>query len=1009
MNAVRLLKILNQCHRRAAPAALCACLCAIAPRAAALDPQTRLADYNRTVWTARDGAPSHIINMTQTADGWIWIASASGFYRFDGKQFELYALPGQTMSARRRVHKALAAPDGGLLLTYEIAGGLEWLKADGHTVNLVPPDLDFDYVNQFARGPDGVLWTATERGLHSFSAGGHGAIGQAQGVPAGAANGVMVEPDGRLWLVHELGIYMRPPGAVRFDKVAGTAARGTLVRAPDGKIWLTPPQQDRVELLAMPDTKAAADVIESQTTSLFDRDGNLWTVTCPRRLCVLRPNDIKGRTVLHPAAQSKAVLPELTGQPSAIMEDRNGAIWIATDNSLMRLRDSLLTPVRIPDYAGVSMGLDQHGRAVAIGSGAPLAWVLDRNGPIPDRSERLQILTNSRDGAVLYAGPRELIRRKGNQEQRIALPPGGEGKPADLDVRGLQDDGKHIWMFSTQTGLMGYADRRWQAHSAFRLPPHIMLSTSGGNGRFWLADNAGGLFLYENDRLQRFDAALVGQPTLLDAGAPVLAAGPEGIAILVGKTLRKLHAANPAVLNNVAGIAVTSNGDRWLNGGMGVVHVRAADWRASMQDPALPLRYELLGAEDGFTGHALLDNRLPNAFADKDDQVWLGTSEGILHLDARRVAAADLPPPVRITALESDGRAHAVKDGLELPAAPRAINISYAAPGAARPELLRYQYRLVGEDTTWQDAGARRTAFFTSLAPGRHRFQVRVVSLDAGWEGQPAALEFSVTPTLLQNRWVQCMLALSLVALLFALHRWRLRLIAGKYRALLDERLDERNRIARELHDTLLQSVQGLMLKVQGAALRLPPAEPVRALLTSALDQAETTVSEGRQKVRALRSEDEDRGLSLAQLLTAVADELSSDATQQRLQVLGAARALAAGVGPDLFAIGREAMVNAWRHAGASQVQTTLEFGDEALMLRIADDGAGIPAAYAAQQGRDGHWGLAGMRERAATIGARFNVATRENGGSEISVEVPAALAYRDYAPTRRWRWPLRL
>lgn len=199
------------------------------------------------------------------------------------------------------------------------------------------------------------------------------------------------------------------------------------------------------------------------------------------------------------------------------------------------------------------------------------------------------------------------------------------------------------------------------------------------------------------------------------------------------------------------------------------------------------------------------------------------------------------------------------------------------------------------------------------------------------------------------------------------------------------------------------------MLKVQGAALRLPPSEPVRALLTSALDQAETTVSEGRQKVRALRSEDEDKGLSLPQLLAAVADELSSDATQQRLQVRGIPRALSVGVGPDLFAIGREAMVNAWRHAGASQVLVTLEFGDAALILRVSDDGAGIPEAYAALQGRDGHWGLAGMRERAAAIGARLNVAARDNGGSEISVSLPAALAYRDHALARRWRWPLRL
>ena len=991
-------------------AGLAVWLCALAPIAAALDPHTRLEDYQRTVWTARDGAPARIINMTQTDDGWIWIASASGFYRFDGVQFEPYALPGQAQPKRRRVHKAVAAPDGGLLATYEITGGLSWLKADDSIVDLFPLGLDLDYVNQFARAPDGVLWAATERGLYSFPTGAHSLTGPAQGVPAGSTNGVMFEPGGRLWLVHELGVFKREPGASRFVKVDTAAALDTLVRAPDGRIWLTPPRQDRVELLAAPDGKAAPDVIESQTTSIFDRDGNLWTVTCPRRLCVLRPDQIEGHTVLHPSAQSKAVLPELGGQPRTIMEDRNGAIWIATDNSLIRLRDSRLTPARMPDDVGVSMGVDQNGRVVAIGPAAPLAWVLDPAGPLANRDERLQFVTNRKDGGVLFAGPRELIRRHGGQERRIAMPPGAEGRSTDLDVRGLQDDGKNIWMFATQTGLIGYSGGQWHPHGDFKLPPHIMLSTPGGEGRFWLADNAGGLFLYENDRLQRYDAAMVGQPTLLDAGAPVLAAGPEGIAILLGATLRKLHAANPAVLNNVTGIAVTSNGDRWLNGGMGVVHVRAADWRASMQHPETPLRYELLGAQDGYTGHAFINNRLPNAFADKDDQLWFGTTEGILHLDGRRASVPDMPPPVRITALDVDGARRAVQEGLQLPAAPRAVNISYAAPGAARPEQLRYQYRLAGEDAAWQDAGARRTAFFTSLAPGRHRFEVRAFSPDTGWEGKPAALEFSVAPTLAQSWWFRCLLALLLAAALYALHRWRLRLIASKYRALLDERLDERNRIARELHDTLLQSVQGLMLKVHGAALRLPPAEPVRELLTNALDQAESTVTEGRQKVRELRGSEDDAGLSLAQLLAAVASELSVDGgTRMRLEVLGAPRALASGVGPELFAIGREAMVNAWRHAQASEVLVTLDFAPSALSLRVADDGAGIPESYAAAQGRAGHWGLTGMRERATGIGARFDLRVRESGGSEIAVSLDAARAYRAGAAARRWRWPVRL
>lgn len=1016
-------------HAPAIAAGLLAAALLAARPALALDPHTRLRDYNHTIWTERDGVPAQINSMMQTPAGWILIGARDGLYRFDGSRFEVLTLPRQDEPGRSRIENFYAAPNGDLLFSYAVAGGLSVLHPDGSLEDLAGLYATFDSVRNFAGAADGTVWAATARGLHYIKGKSTVAVGEDAGLPQGAVYNVMFERGGRMWLTHEEGIFFREKDATRFVKHSDLHGFASLIRATDGSVWVAEQSADRVELLTSSPNLAGAvgvaDQIESRITSLFDRDGNLWTISCGKKMCMTPAAAVSGKTQLLPAALADAkiaeVLPTAPGKTPMVMEDSEGSVWIANDSTLERYRDSRVMAARTAVDTGPSMAVDDAGRAWVVDRETQTAWIMAAGGDTADRSQPFQMVSNDFHGGILLAGKRELERRWQGKTEKIALPPATGGKVVDLDVLGLQDDGRVIWMYARQTGLVGYVDGRWQPHDHFNLPKNIMLSTPGGNGRFWIACADQSIVLYDNDKLTRYDGKAIGAATVLQWTDQLVVAGDLGMAVLKGERLVLLGAADPAAIRNVSGIAISADGDRWLNGGKGLLHVKAADWRASMADPAVPLRYELIDALDGYAGRAYLDNRLPSIVAGKDGQLWISTTDGLLHMDIRAKRRPAAPPRIGITALNNDGAVHAVHavhSGaiLSLPPAPRNVSIDYAAPGMSRPEAVRFQYRLAGEDGAWQDAGARRTAFYTSLAPGRHRFEVRAANQDGVWNSAPATVDFAVAPTLTQTGWFRTLLAALALFSLWLLYRWRLRTVSAQIRARMDERVDERNRIARELHDTLLQSVQGLMLKVHGAAMRLAPTEPVKPLLQSALEQAESTIAEARARVRDLRGDDA-AGLSLADMLTAVGLELANGAdgpdgsdgsdgyrrapARFTVQVQGQLRELSAGASRELFAIGREAIVNAFRHAGAGRIEVRLVFGSRAVTLQVADDGAGIPADFSGASGRAGHWGIGGMRERAAAIGAQLQVGRADIGGAAIVVEVPAARAYKEGA--RPW------
>jgi len=371
-------------------------------------------------------------------------------------------------------------------------------------------------------------------------------------------------------------------------------------------------------------------------------------------------------------------------------------------------------------------------------------------------------------------------------------------------------------------------------------------------------------------------------------------------------------------------------------------------------------------------------------------------------IDPQRPSFNNLPPPVMIESMSRDGKSVPMQNGLRLPPNLHTLQFDYTALSFVAPQKVRFRYRLEGHDTNWQDAGTRREALYNDLPPGSYLFHVIGSNNDGVWNDQGASFGFVVTPAIYQRTPFKVALAALACVFLWGLYLMRVANLTEKVRARLTERINERERIARELHDTLLQSVQGLTLLFDRVMAQMPVHDPNREMLGRALDRADEVLVEGRNRVGDLRFERE-TPQSLADAIKEAATEILRESSISfRLEAVGSMRLLNSALREEAYRIGREALLNASRHAGASQVEVTLVYERTCFRMIIHDNGSGIPTDVL-EGGRSGHYGLSGMRERAHHIGGELCIGNRNGNGTEVRLSLPAKLAYIDVISRRRW------
>jgi signal transduction histidine kinase/ligand-binding sensor domain-containing protein len=1013
------------------PGTLLACvLLACCPSAFALDPSLDVSQYGHTSWKIRDGfIKGQVVSIAQTPDGYLWLGTEFGLLRFDGVRNVPFRPPAGQQLPSTQIFSLLAARDGTLWIG--TAGGLASWK-DGRLTRFA--QLDGHYIFKIIEGRDGSVWasglTVTNGKLCAIGNGGVRCHGEDGALGRGAFN-VYEDGRGNLWAGVKDGLWRWSPGPPQFYPLAGEAdgIQG-LGEDDDGTLlvgWRGGVQrfvEGKTEPYPLP---SSAGQFRAKRL-LRDRDGGLWIGTQGRGLVHVH----RGRTDLFTSADG------LSGDHIYhLFEDREGNIWVATINGLDRFREFAVATLT------VKQGLSNSvvGAVAADGDGG--VWLATPAGL--NRWNGGQMTAYRERAARPATGVREVV---------------GSGVPDDVLLSLLQDDRGRVWV-STLRGVGYLEDDRfilvggvpdgnltsivqdgagtlWFANERrglYQLPrggevrhtPWTALghrdhasatAADSSRGGLWLGFHLGGVAYFADDQVRASYAAADGlgegrvNHLRLDREGVLWAAADGGLSRLKDGRVATLNGRNGLPCDTTHWSMEDDARTLWLYTACGLVRVARPEldaWVASVdrgEGAKQAIRVTVFDSSDGVRILAGGSHNSPQVAKTSDGRLWFLPLDGVSVFDPNRLPYNRLPPPVHVEQLVADRTTYEATSGeggrVRLPPLIRDLEIDYTALSLAAPEKVLFRYKLEGRDADWQEAGNRRQAFYNDLPPGDYRFRVMACNNSGVWNEAGTFLDFSVAAAYYQTAWFRVLFVAGFLLLLGALYRLRLRQVAGQVRGRMEERHAERERIARDLHDTLLQSVQGLILKFHAAATKMRRDDPAYAALEKTLDQADEVLAEGRARIRNLRGTTAASAGLPAAFQRVVEETPQGGGVAFKTVVEGSVRELHPIIREESYCIGREALVNALKHSEGRNVEVEITYDPRQFRLRVRDDGRGIDPSII-EEGRPDHWGLRGMRERAQRIGAQLNLWSRSETGTEVELTVPGATAYQVPGAERKW------
>jgi len=982
-----------------------------------LDADLALQQINHRAYTPADGAPAPIYAITQTTDGTLWLAGSTGLVRFDGVHFVPYPGPSDEALPSTNISALIASPDGGLWIGFRL-GGIGFLR-NGHFRHYgLPEGLPASTVSGFAWDRDGALWVATIGGLLHL----HGnRLERVAEDLIPTATGVFVDRAGTVWVATARGVLARTAGAAPFHQVT-ELNRGingnsqSFAASSDGAVWvasrgfltrLDSPTELRPHNREFHLPGAGRVLLMDSAGNLWIRGGSfdhtniqLWTLR-------QQMEDMNSSQAV-PHTQTFGQTEGLSGYPNAFFEDREHNIWVGTTNGLDRLsRSNVVRALPLCSGLGYAMTAGNSGGVLWAACGGvdqPTGNLTQiSNGRIVTRinTEAFSAAYCDSSGTVWFGGSDSVAHLDGNRIVRTRKPEALRG----FDVQALaRDSSGGLWVSVVRKGVYRLYHGHWSPYGGLDSMPRgpAITETVDGGGSIWFGYPSNLIARLRAGIVRVFDATQglnVGNVTAIHEFRRQLWVGGElGLARFDGTRFIPVLRAPEGALKGISGIAGSPDGALWLNALGGITHIRASEVEHAIHEPNYAVQSETFDYLDGVPGAAVQLRPLPSAVATSDGRVWftvVGRLSGLIWVDPLHLVRNELPPPVKIWSISSGGLDYPnLGEALHLPVHTTRLQIDYAAGSLTIPERVHFRYRLEGSDQDWQDAGSRREAVYTNLSPGNYSFTVVASNNDGVWNNEGAKMSFTITPDFYQtNLFYTCCALIGLIALMVA-YKLRVRQVAAGISARLEERLAERERIARELHDTLLQGVQGLIWRFQAATDRIPPSDKTRVLLEQSIVRADRLLAESRDRVKDLRGSTS-TSKDIAAALAAEGEQLAEGGKVQfRASLEGATRELHPVVREETLLIAREALRNAFRHSGAQHVEADVLYGQTALRVRVRDDGCGIATDVLRSGKGRSHFGLVGMRERAQRIGADLVMWSKPETGTEVDLKVPGHLAY---------------
>jgi signal transduction histidine kinase/ligand-binding sensor domain-containing protein len=992
------------------------------PLAFALDPSRAISQYGHAAWTMQDGVlPGAPTVMTQSPDGYLWLGTRNGLLRFDGVRFVPFDPPEGEKLSSSRILSLESGSDGALWIGTR-SGLHRW--RDGHLTAISQTPAQ---IASIRRDGAGTIWftrmSVRDKEGPLCRIAGDDAICRPliPNANSDIARDLKIDSHGNFWTVSDHRLIRIRDGNVRTWVPEGLSDSveeelrdvvHVVLPARDGTIWVGAMQPSRgLGLLHLDGDRLRAFVgpeLDGRKLSvspmLEDRTGSLWIGTQDEG--IYRMHEGKVSRFRRSDGLSSDTIQNL-------YEDREGTVWVLTTQGVHAFRDLKVGTVssRQGLRADLANGvLAAHDGTVWVDNWHTLdAW---REGKVTTLSSRNglpgeEVMGLFEDSAgTLWVGIDNEVTVFENGKFTPVRQRDGEAMGHFSSA--AQDSAGDIWIMTVDPDLL-HRVRGRQVVEQFprsRLSYSYRAMTADPVDGIWLALNNGDLGRLRAGALEivPFErepntGTVISLATWRDGS--VAGASALGIsAVRDGKPLT-MSVKNGLPCVDVHAVLVDRDGAMWLYATCGVIHVAADQVRAWWNSPGATLKFRVLDAFDG--AQAARANFFPKASLAPDGKLWFANASVVQVIDPARLEINPVPPSVTIERLLADRTEHPLAQHLRLPPNPTDVQIDYTGLSFVVPKKMQFRYRLVGHDQHWQQAGARRQAFYNDLPPRDYRFEVTASNSDGVWNSAGASLAFTIAPTFWQTRTFVALCVLSAIGVVWLAFVLRLRQVAGRIRARAEERVAERERIARDLHDTLLQGLLSASLQLSVANGQIVKDAPAKPLVERILQLLRLAIDEGRDAVRDLRSRLPPTD-ALEQAFAQVPKDLGADESMQfRLLVDGTPRPLHPAVRDEVYRIGREALANAFRHSKATHTEAVLEYCAERFRLCVRDNGCGMEPDIL-RRGRDGHWGLSGLRERSEKIGATLRVMSAPGAGTEIELLVPAAAAYQNLT-THRVGW----
>jgi signal transduction histidine kinase/ligand-binding sensor domain-containing protein len=990
--------------------------------ASALSLDNPLSELRHRAWGPKEGAPGDIVAMAQSSDGYLWIAGSGGLFRFDGIRFVHIDLSRGGHLKSTQTYNIYAPSSGGLWVGF-IFGDAVFLKDGQITTSSEIDGLPPGSITSFAQDSSGTLWTGGADSLMRREGAKWRAMGAEDHYFAKTAPQLMIDSNDTLWVLANGKVMALRKRDKLFQDITvrersshgATPGVTGIAETVAGDIWYF---SDQTIQLIQKNANPLRRIASSGIGIASDSDGAVWVTRADGKVQRFTHPEGLNRSELIYAQDpgdtfsAKEGLSSVSGY-GVMLPDREGNVWVGTSSGLDRFSERnvsrfipVLGPKEVftPPRAAIAAG--ENG-SLWVGGPTHVLWNFGAESPQHrDDVGTVQSALRADDGSLWFAGSTSVWRYAGGRLAATPLP----SSSTPLYVQAMaQDASGSLWISIIRHGAFRLAGEGWVpkggvADLSDKAP--ICMSTDL-SGRLWFGYPQGAMAVLEGNHLTVLAAENrppVGSVTAIyGKRGKVWVGGEFGLALLDGLKFRSVLPEADGILTTITGIVETPQGELWLNTSAGIVRVSREEVNRIASDPSHKIAAEVFSALDGVEGSGDRLRPLPTALQATDGRLWFTTNIGLYTIDPARIHRNALMPTVLVESLSANDKTYQPVTGLKLPQGSTAVRIDYVALSLTMAEKVRYRYKLEDVDAGWQDAYARTQAFYTNLSPGPHRFRVAAANNDGVWNDTGATLNFLIPPTFLQSRWFIALCLLSVAALVAAVVHLRLRQISTRMRMRFEERMAERERIARELHDTLLQGTQALILNVHAAANRIPTDQPVREMLDRTLERANRVMIEGRDRIQDLRIPTDTR-VDLGESIAAVGAELSpTSSTAFSLVVEGEVRLLSPEVKQEAYQVAREALRNAFSHAHANSIEVQIIYGEDSFRLRVRDDGIGIDPKSMSAGVRQGHWGLKGMPERAQKIGGKVDVWSAPGAGTEIDLNVPAATAYMRFTPVRRW------